>query len=1027
MNPPDRVKQLVETFDDNLESYKKGSYNETQTRREFIDPFFEELGWDITNKQGYAEAYKDVIHEDAVKVGGVTKAPDYCFRIGGARKFFVEAKKPSINIQEDTNPAYQLRRYGWSAKLALSILTDFEDFAVYDCRLKPLKTDKVSHSRILILRYTDYIDRWTEIADIFSREAILKGSFDKYVESKKIKKGTTEVDAAFLQEIEHWRDLLARNIALRNPSLTQRELNFAVQQTIDRIVFLRICEDRGIETYGSLMALQNGEHVYQRLFQLFNKADDKYNSGLFHFKKEKDRETFDNLTPNLQIDDKPLKEIFKNLYYPESPYEFSVLPADILGQVYEKFLGKVIRLTTGHQAKIEEKPEVRKAGGVYYTPAYIVDYIVKNTVAKLVEGKKPGPKGGVSHLKILDPACGSGSFLIGAYQFLLDWHRDAYISDGPENWDKGKTPRIYLSPKGEWRLTTDERKRILLNNIYGVDIDHQAVEVTKLSLLLKVLEGEDEQSIGKQMLLFHERVLPDLSKNIKCGNSLIGPDFYDYQQLNLFDEEEIFRVNAFDWHAEFSEIMKNGGFDAVIGNPPYVRIQGLKEWAPTEVEFYKQRYKSAGKGNYDLYVVFVERALQLLNKQGRMGYILPHKFFNAQYGEPIRKIIADGRYLTDVVHFGDKQVFAGATTYTCLLFLSKSGSHEFNYKKVINLIGWPATSQSVDSVIPVSSVIGVEWNFSAGDGAELLKRLSQMPVKLGNVADRIFQGLITGADSVFIVTPQGKDVYRSDATQQEHLLEKDLLHPLCKGSVNIRRYEVREIKKYILFPYKFIDGKALLLSSQELAAKYPFAWSYLKANRGVLEGRERGKWQHDRWYAFGRSQNLNEMEQKKLLTPSISNHASFTLDADDFYYFVGSGGGGGGGYGITLKKEILVAYNYILGLLNSKLLDSYLKSYSSPFSGGYYAYNRQYIEKLPIRTINFTDSADVALHDQVVSLVDQMLELNKKLSESKVPQMTEMLKRQIEATDRQIDQLVYRLYDLTDEEIKIVESETGSS
>jgi len=394
MNPPDRVKQLVETFDDNLESYKKGSYNETQTRREFIDPFFEELGWDITNKQGYAEAYKDVIHEDAVKVGGVTKAPDYCFRIGGARKFFVEAKKPSINIQEDTNPAYQLRRYGWSAKLALSILTDFEDFAVYDCRLKPLKTDKVSHSRILILRYTDYIDRWTEIADIFSREAILKGSFDKYVESKKIKKGTTEVDAAFLQEIEHWRDLLARNIALRNPSLTQRELNFAVQQTIDRIVFLRICEDRGIETYGSLMALQNGEHVYQRLFQLFNKADDKYNSGLFHFKKEKDRETFDNLTPNLQIDDKPLKEIFKNLYYPESPYEFSVLPADILGQVYEKFLGKVIRLTTGHQAKIEEKPEVRKAGGVYYTPAYIVDYIVKNTVAKLVEGKKPGPKAG---------------------------------------------------------------------------------------------------------------------------------------------------------------------------------------------------------------------------------------------------------------------------------------------------------------------------------------------------------------------------------------------------------------------------------------------------------------------------------------------------------------------------------------------------------------------------------------------------------------------------------------------------------
>ena len=530
MSAPDRIQKLIETFDYNLEAYRKGSYNETQVRREFIDPFFEELGWDVENRQGYAESYKDVIHEDAIKVGGVTKAPDYCFRVGGARKFFLEAKKPSVNLRDDTGPAFQLRRYAWSAKLPLSILTDFDEFAVYDCRVRPEKTDKASHSRILYLKYTDYTDRWDEIAGIFSRDAILKGSFDKYVESNKAKKGTTEVDTAFLQEIERWRELLARNIALRNPDISQRELNFAIQQTIDRIVFLRICEDRGVENYGQLMALQNGNNVYERLFKLFYKADEKYNSGLFHFRKEKERTSFDNLTPFLKIDDNLLKDIFNNLYYPESPYEFSVLSADILGQVYEKFLGRVIRLTAGHQAKIEEKPEVRKAGGVYYTPVYIVDYIVKNTVGKLVEGKKAGPGGGVSHLKILDPACGSGSFLIGAYQFLLDWHRDQYLNDNPEKWSKGKTPRIYQSHKGEWRLTTDERKRILLNNIYGVDIDHQAVEVTKLSLLLKVLEGEDEQSIGKQMKMFQERVLPDLSNNIKCGNSLIGPDFYENQQ-----------------------------------------------------------------------------------------------------------------------------------------------------------------------------------------------------------------------------------------------------------------------------------------------------------------------------------------------------------------------------------------------------------------------------------------------------------------------------------------------------------------
>ncbi len=497
MNPPD--KKLIATFDYNLTTYKKGPYNETQVRREFIDPLFEDLGWDITNKQGYAEAYKDVIHEDGIKIGGFTKAPDYCFRVGGVRKFFLEAKKPAINIETNKDAAYQLRRYGWSAKLPLSILTNFEEFAVYDCRTKPVKTDKASHSRILYLKYTDYIEHWEEINNIFSQEAILKGSFDKYSATKK--KGTAEVDAVFLQEIERWREILAKNIALRNPNLSQRELNFAIQQTIDRIIFLRICEDRGIEIYGRLMALQNGEHVYKRLFQLFRKADAKYNSGLFHFKKEKNRKYFDVLTPQLTIDDNVLKDIFTNLYYPDSPYEFSVLPADILGQVYEKFLGKVIRLTPTHQAKIEEKPEVRKAGGVYYTPTYIVDYIVKQTIGKLVAGKSP--KGVVSKLKILDPACGSGSFLIGAYQFLLDWHLEQYVNDNPAKLARVKKPRIYQSVNKEWRLTTDERKRILLNNIYGVDIDSQAVEVTKLSLLLKVLEGENEQTIDNQLAMFH--------------------------------------------------------------------------------------------------------------------------------------------------------------------------------------------------------------------------------------------------------------------------------------------------------------------------------------------------------------------------------------------------------------------------------------------------------------------------------------------------------------------------------------------
>lgn len=615
MTAPKEVKELVERFERNIEAYTSGKYNETQLRREFIDPLFEALGWDVNNKQGYAEPYKDVIHEDSIKVAGGTKAPDYCFRIGGSRKFFVEAKKPSVNIKNEPSAAFQVRRYAWSSKLPLSILTDFEELAIYDCLVKPSKTDNASVARVNYYTYKDYLEKWDEIASVFSKDAVQKGSFDKYAESGKKKRGTTEVDDVFLKEIEGWREAIAKNIAVNNSKLSQEELNFAVQKMIDRIIFLRICEDRHIEDYGRLMALQNGTQVYERLSHLFREADDKYNSGLFHFQEEKERpEHFDGLSLKLKLDDDVLKEILKGLYYPESPYEFSVLPADILGHVYEQFLGKVIRLTVGHRAVIEEKPEVRKAGGIYYTPTYIVDYIVQNTVGKLLEGKTPEK---VSKLRILDPACGSGSFLIQAYQHLVDWHRDYYVNNDPKKYATKKISALFQDSRGEWRLTTSEKKRILLNNIYGVDIDNQAVEVTKLSLLLKVLEGETEQTINSNLRLFHERALPDLGDNIKCGNSLIESDFSNNKQISILSQDEVSRVNAFDWDKEFSAIINGGGFDAIIGNPPYGAFLGNNE-----SNYLNKKYSVFG-GVKDVYPCFIEMGFAKLRKGGELSYIVP--------------------------------------------------------------------------------------------------------------------------------------------------------------------------------------------------------------------------------------------------------------------------------------------------------------------------------------------------------------------------------------------------------------------
>jgi len=1029
MPPPAEVAHLVERFQEQREDYLSGRYNEAQLRNDFLNPFFGALGWDVHNKAGRPEAWREVMHEYSMRVRGATQMVDYCFRIGREPIFLVEAKKPAVDIRQEAEPAHQLRSYAWNLKLDVSILTDFEEFAVYDCRVAPAKTDRAGTSRLIYWKCTEFLDQWDRLVELFSPEGIRKGGLDKLVSSKKPRGGTEPVDARFLREIESWRDLLARNLALRNSDLTHGQLNFAVQQTIDRIVFLRICEDRGIEPYGRLAALSNGPNIYRGLRQLFQQADDRYNSGLFYFTEEKGRGEPDRLTLDLNIDDKTLKTIIKGLY--EGPYSFAVIPVEILGQVYEQFLGKVIRLTKGHQAKVEEKPEVKKAGGVYYTPKYIVDYIVEHTVGRLLEGGRGKGEGGseprglspcpitpaqAAKLRILDPACGSGSFLLGAYQYLLDWYLEQYVAHDPERRGRGKNPTLFQDRRGRWRLTGAEKKRILLNNIYGVDIDPQAVEVTKLSLLLKVLEGESEATIEQQLRFAQERALPDLGSNIKCGNSLIGPDFYHDKQMSFLDKEERDRINVFDWHAEFPEVFKgkNGGFDAVIGNPPYVRIQAMTETQPEAVPYFSQHYRSAAKGNYDIYVLFVEKGLSLLNNSGRFGYICPHKFFNAKYGEPLREHLAEGRHLAEVVHFAAGQVFAGATTYTCLLFLSRGCLGEFDVCKVRDMERWRIDGTGAECAsVEAKSLTAREWTFSVGSAVPLKEKLDAAGQPLADIASRIFQGFKTGADTVFILRVLEDGRFYSKCLDKAVELDRCYLRPLYKSG-EFKRYQLKPSTRVIIFPYS--DGT--LIEWATIRRKATRTAQYLEECKPTLDARERGRWAGANWYCYSRQQALEVISKPKILTADLNPHANYCLDPDGSACFTG---GAAGGYGILVPDNVR---SYVLGLLNSRVLDWYLHQVSSTFRGGWFSYECRFISQLPICPIAFSKRREDARHGRVVQLAERMLSLHKELESAKTAYEKTVTERQIEATDRQIDGLIYELYELTDEQIAIVEEAT---
>jgi len=950
---PKQITELIATFDQHLDAYHAAAYGETEVRVEFINPLFEALGWDVANRSGYADAYKDVIHEDAIKIGGATKAPDYCFRIGGTRKFFLEAKKPATNIKDDPNPAFQLRRYAWSAKLPLSILTDFEEFAVYDCRIKPDQADRASTARILYLTYSDYDRRWDEIAAIFSREAVLRGSFDRYAESSRGKKGTAAVDAAFLKEIETWRESLARNLAIRNPGLTQHELNFAVQRTIDRIIFLRMCEDRGIEPYGQLQGLLNGEHAYERLRYLYGIADDRYNSGLFHFKPEKGRaESPDELAYTLTIDDKVLKEIIRRLYYPESPYEFSVLGADILGNVYEQFLGKVIRLTAGHRAVVEDKPEVKKAGGVYYTPAYIVDYIVTHTVGKLCEGKTPKQ---IAKLRILDPACGSGSFLIGAYARLLNYHRDWYVKDHPKRYTK----EIYQGMGGQWFLTTQEKKRILLNNIYGVDIDSQAVEVTKLSLLLKVLEGENQDSLTRQLRIWRERALPDLGNNIKCGNSLIGPDFYEQQQMSLLDENERYRINVFDWKAEFSEIMQAGGFDAVIGNPPYVLLQDEFR-DDRQLKYFRSKFVSASY-KIDTYHLFIEQIISLAKPGGRCSMITPANFLTNNHLDKLRRFILERSTIQQIVVI-DGGVFQGISVDNAVFVVSpgKITIKDFEIthaqidagqlKQVSKLKVSPGTALADEHVLFTGT--------SGGASAKLWKRIAHGSWALGEIADVNFGKQL-----------RDRKKFPQDVIAVSNLRAIPVSHRPC--------YTGRDVNRYSL-----TWGSLACLDDE--VARCGGCW---------------GSTKHD--------------AKNKLVTRQIGRYPEFALDNAGWHCLNTM-------FMVNLRRAEPDP-RYVLAILNSKLMHALWLDRFYDQRRTFPKIKGTYLKQLPVRSINFSDPTDKAKHDKVVSLVEQMLALHQQLAAAKTPDDQIRLQRQIDATDRLIDQMVYDLYGLQDEEISIVE------
>ncbi|MCA9103611.1 MAG: Eco57I restriction-modification methylase domain-containing protein, partial [Planctomycetales bacterium] len=599
-----------------------------------------------------------------------------------------------------------------------------------------------------------------------------------------------------------------------------------------------------------------------------------------------------------------------------------------------------------------------------------------NTVGKLVEGREPHevaartkttwkPAKQVRPLTVLDPACGSGSFLIGAYQYLLDWYRDWYVEHDPAQFKD----RVYQVREDEWRLTTAERKRILLDHIYGVDIDPQAVEVTKLSLLLKVLEGETNETIQRQLFAKH-RALPDLSSNVKCGNSLIGPDFYDNQQLDMFDEEERLRVNAFDWNTEFAEIMRGGGFDAVIGNPPYIDSEWMTTYLKTTREYCVPRYRAAS-GNWDIFCVFCEKALSLCADGGLHSFIVPNKIGSAGYAAGARSILAHDNTLVSVRDYSHVPVFP-VSVYP-IVYTSRRADPNHNSATVLLERMYMAETERVDievkyelSYTIFSSDVSRPWEIFATVGASGLMEKLRKHRPLGEVVS------VSGAATVA---------------------------------------EAYEIKQLIDESPQTCDGQLRLVNSGTID-RYSCLWGvkkcrYLKTSflrPSVLRQRE-GE------LPAGR---LRQARTPKIIVAGMTEKLESMADLD--------------GDMLAGKSTTIIHGNYdlkvLLGVLNSRVVSFfYLTSFGGDkLQGKYLRIGPPQLKTIPIA---HEKSGQQNTESSIASCVERIQSLCVRKHKAKTAHERTALERQIAAMDRRIDELVYQLYGLSDEEIALVEEATA--
>lgn len=1005
-----KLKELVDKFDT---YYKSGQFDNSSeaTARTWIEDFLEIFDWDISNPLEVDQESRISIEAQTrmLEIDSEHKTPDYALMLGDEALSYIDVKKVNLDISHSKKFTFQIRSYGWSSNTPCCFLTNFRELSIYDSRFKPLKDDNPSTGRVHYFRYTDFVENFEVIEQhILKRNVQSKKLNDLYGQYERLR-GFKSLDEDFSELLSEWRLKFADLIFKKNPNSNIEDIQSEVQFLLDRIIFLRVAEGKSVEPFGTLKDLSEKSECYKKYKKLCEKKyKKKYRGYLFEDKKSLE----------YRISDELFREFISKLYFPY-PYRFEVVPIELLGNMYEQYLGKQLVIEKG-RLKDEFKPEYQKTKGAVYTPRYIVDTICKSTLDPFFE-KDKNPS--ILSLDIIDPACGSGSFLLGIFDYLEKQVKKDIKNKAYKDW-------YIIDPRRNKKHLKVSSKRMLINScIYGIDIDPQAIEVSKLSLALKTLEGcESEPSKLLQLNTIEPKILNRIGENIKNGNSLVDSRILEVFPDLVDDINRLDKLRIFDWEKEFEAVFKKkGGFDAVVGNPPYIKQKYYKRVNPDMYEFITHKdkvYNTSGGGQLDIAIPFIERGIEKLNPNGRMSYIVTNRFFKTDYGKSAREYFNLNGFLDFIFDFGELKVFKGRSTYTCIINATKKKNQSLKYKKVNSLknIEYKLSDYFLEknkwTNINYSQIDNKPWNFSYPELLQLKESLLQRHLSIGGQSDiHLKIGLSLPWNKVYHIKPI--DIKKNVLIGENGF--RNLVHielDSCRPMIcNEKFFSFREAKAdvYAIFPYDIIFEKDVEIKFSEFCKRFPLAGDYLSINKERLKKEVETYDEDERWHLYIYKKNLVSQNQPKILLPTTIVDTVATVDEKGELYQDNVRI-----YSMIFDNPSVELYWAVSGVLNSTLINCMAKMTTNPLQEGHVQFNKQFIEPIPFSLKHIRDN--IKLQQKLCRISKDIYKLQKRFFTSGVNTQNS-IKVSIVSKWSELDKLVENeLYKLSDSEKKILKN-----